>query len=170
MTETKPAVRLTGGCQCGAVRYALTAMPAKPCICYCRMCQKASGNILATFATVAMGDFELTRGEVTWWASSEQGERGFCATCGTPVLWRNPLETNVMSTTLGSLDHPELVKPVVSYGGESKIGWTDEVVHRVPIVIGEGVTSNWPAEIVRRTNNQHPDQDTDHWTPHPSTA
>jgi hypothetical protein len=163
-------IHLTGGCQCGAVRYALSAMPAKPCVCYCRMCQKASGNILATFATVPSEAFALTRGTVTWWASSEQGERGFCGNCGTPVLWRNPLEPEQISTTLGSFDHPELVKPTISYGGEGKIAWTDEVVHRVPIVIGEGVTASWPAEIVRRTSHQHPDHDTDHWTPHPSTA
>ena len=130
-------VRLTGGCQCGAVRYVLTAMPEKPCVCYCRMCQKASGNILATFATVSISDFEVTRGAVAWWSSSEQGERGFCINCGTPLLWRNPLEADVMSTTLGSLDHPELVKPVISYGGESKIDWTDEAVHRIPVKIGE---------------------------------
>ena len=29
---------LTGGCQCGAVRYALYAVPPEPSICHCRMC------------------------------------------------------------------------------------------------------------------------------------
>ncbi len=100
----------------------------------------------------------------------EQGERGFCGNCGTPVLWRNPLEPQQISTTIGSFDHPELVKPTISYGGEAKIAWTDEAVHRVPIVIGEGVTANWPAEIVRSSSHQHPDHDTEHWTPHPSNA
>jgi hypothetical protein len=162
-------VRLNGGCQCGAVRYVVTRQPEKPCVCYCRVCQKASGNILATFATVPIEAFELTRGEITWWASSEQGERGFCGICGTPVTWRNPVETDQISTTIGSFDKPELVKPTIAYGGEAKISWTDEAVHRQPIRIGDGITAGWPAELVRRTNHQHPDHDTGSWTPHPSS-
>ena len=35
---------LTGGCQCGAVRYEWTTRPAYSSVCYCRMCQKASGQ------------------------------------------------------------------------------------------------------------------------------
>ena len=58
------AVRLAGGCQCGAVRYALHAMPTYPMICYCRMCQKQFGNISGAFAGVERKDFELTRGEL----------------------------------------------------------------------------------------------------------
>ena len=34
-------VRLTGGCQAGAVRYVLNEQPPGPHICHCRMCQKA---------------------------------------------------------------------------------------------------------------------------------
>ena len=39
--------RLTGGCQCGAVRYALHEEPTSPHICHCRMCQKAFGSFFA---------------------------------------------------------------------------------------------------------------------------
>ena len=34
---------MTGGCQCGAVRYALNAQP-EGSFCHCRMCQRASGG------------------------------------------------------------------------------------------------------------------------------
>ena len=83
-------VRLTGGCQCGAVRYALHSQPARPAICHCRMCQKAAGNLFGSFAGVPSEDFEETRGKFSWWVSSSGGERGFCPNCGTPLAWRNP--------------------------------------------------------------------------------
>ena len=37
----------SGGCQCGAVRYALYAEPYDTHICHCRMCQKAFGAYYA---------------------------------------------------------------------------------------------------------------------------
>ena len=58
MTEaTKPV--LTGGCQCGAVRFALSAPPAKVSICHCRMCQKAAGAPFASFADIEHERFRL---------------------------------------------------------------------------------------------------------------
>jgi hypothetical protein len=36
MADQKPV--MTGGCQCGAVRYALYSVPSEPSICHCRMC------------------------------------------------------------------------------------------------------------------------------------
>ena len=51
MTDTRMPVH-TGGCQCGAVRYALYAEPTNPHVCHCRMCQKAFANYFAPFAEV----------------------------------------------------------------------------------------------------------------------
>ena len=36
--------KLTGGCQCGAVRYEWAEGPKYASVCHCRMCQKASGQ------------------------------------------------------------------------------------------------------------------------------
>ena len=54
---------LTGGCQCGAIRFALSAAPVKVSICHCRMCQKAAGAPFASFADVERSDFAWTRGK-----------------------------------------------------------------------------------------------------------
>ena len=51
MTDSKTPA-MTGGCQCGAVRYALMAEPTHASICHCRMCQKAFGNYIAPLAGV----------------------------------------------------------------------------------------------------------------------
>jgi hypothetical protein len=46
MAEPKNPI-LTGGCQCGAIRYVLTAPPESVHLCHCRMCQKAVGGPFA---------------------------------------------------------------------------------------------------------------------------
>ena len=51
MTSASKPV-LTGGCQCGAVRFAVSAPPTKISVCHCRMCQKASGAPFASFADI----------------------------------------------------------------------------------------------------------------------
>ncbi len=58
--QRKPV--LTGGCQCGAVRYALYAKPERAGICHCRMCQKAVGGPFFAWAAVRDTDFAWTRG------------------------------------------------------------------------------------------------------------
>ena len=51
----------SGGCQCGAVRYALYAEPYGTHICHCRMCQKAFGAFYAPLTLIRYKDFAWTR-------------------------------------------------------------------------------------------------------------
>jgi hypothetical protein len=163
-------VRLTGGCQCGAVRYVLHAEPEAPCICYCRMCQKQFGNILAAFAGVAIEDFELTRGEIAWFQSSYSARRGFCRDCGTPLAYGYLLQPRI-AMALGSLDHPDLVKPKFQYGAEGIVPWLQDAL-AVPVsatgTAGLQVKANGDDHYERtaRTNRQHPDHDTELWPLH----
>ena len=84
MTDASKPV-LTGGCQCGAVRFALTAAPNKISICHCRMCQKASGAPFASFADVNRTSFAWTKGQPSFFRSSSIADRGYCGACGTPL-------------------------------------------------------------------------------------
>jgi len=59
MPETNTA--MTGGCQCGAVRYALYEVPVST-VCHCRMCQKAVGGPFAALSKVPLAQFAWTRG------------------------------------------------------------------------------------------------------------
>ena len=110
--------RLTGGCQCGAVRYELMAPPKRACICHCRMCQKASGQPFMAFATVEAGaTCSWTRGAPGVFKSSNVAQRGFCKDCGTPLTFK--FEGEEISVTTGSLDDPAAAPPTVQYGVES---------------------------------------------------
>lgn len=91
--------RATGGCQCGAVRYAIAAGPAKSTVCHCRMCQRATGNAFAPLMEV-LSDTIVWTGQPAEWASSDLAMRGFCATCGTPLYYRSDDTTEIMAGTL----------------------------------------------------------------------
>ncbi len=67
MYKTQPV--MTGGCQCGAVRYALFETPEST-ICHCRMCQKAVGGPFAALSKVPLSRFAWTRGEPAAFRSS----------------------------------------------------------------------------------------------------
>src|SRR5687768_2423157 len=102
---------MTGGCQCGAVRYRLDEPLVNAHLCHCRMCQKAFGSYFAPWADVPLTKVVVTRGTVAHFNSSDPVERGFCRDCGTPLTFRYLKGGDRISVALGSLDHPEEVKP-----------------------------------------------------------
>jgi hypothetical protein len=161
-------VRLTGGCQCGAIRYVVTKQPERPCICHCRMCQKAGGNAFGIFAGVETRFFELTRGTPASFRTSDEADRLFCSNCGTQLAWK-ALGRDWISMTIGSFDNPVALKPIRHYGEEGRLPWIDEVVAARGAPTGIGARPGY-AEDIEKTNHQHPDHDTDTWTPHPSNV
>jgi hypothetical protein len=152
---------LSGGCQCGAVRYALYAEPTNPHICHCRMCQKAFGSFFAPLAGVELRDFAWTRGEPAVFHSSALAERGFCPQCGTPLTFRYG-DTERMSVALGSLDEPHRVRPQKQFGVEGRMPWFDTLAGLPGLTTEEDI----PAERREKLASfQHPDHDTGQWPP-----
>ena len=108
---------IKGGCQCGAVRYALRSEPTHASICHCRMCQKAFGNYFAALTGVPRRDLAWTKGEPGIFKSSDAVERGFCRDCGTPLTFAY-VERDRICVSIGSLDEPGRVNPEMQYGIE----------------------------------------------------
>ena len=156
MIEEAEGERLTGGCQCGAVRYALTSAPRSAAPCHCRMCQKAGGGPFMVFAGVPTKYFAFTRGQPAIFESSDIAERGFCARCGTPLTYRLKSSQRI-SVTVGSLDDPEAVTPTEQHGVESMLSWTS-TLHRLPTRRTQDFLD--AAQIKDVGGRQHPDHDT----------
>ena len=112
----------TGGCQCGAVSYALNAKPFSADFCHCRMCQRAVGNVFATLAPVHKDRIRWPKGPPAFFRSSSAAQRGFCRDCGTPLTFAYKGKP-YLSVTLGSLDDPELVPITGHWGVQSKVSW-----------------------------------------------
>lgn len=151
-------IRLTGGCQCGAVRYAITALPDSVSICHCRMCQKATGGAFLVTGTVPAQALTWTRGQPASFQSSSVAARDFCAHCGTPLSFRFTPGTRI-SVTLGSLDQPSHVQPTEQIGIEARMTWWERM-GALP-----QTATNMPDGIGAPVSHQHPDHDTAEWTP-----
>src|ERR1700681_463735 len=121
MTEVAKPL-LTGGCQCGAIRFALSAAPVKVSICHCRMCQKASGAPFASFADIERGDFTWTRGKPAAFRSSSLAERDFCRDCGTPLSFRR-IDGPRIEIIMAALDRGAQLVPTQQCAPESRLGW-----------------------------------------------
>ena len=159
----------TGGCQCGAVRYALLETPGNACICHCRMCQKQFGSFFGAFADVPTDSFRITRGSPGWFQSSDEALRGFCRDCGTPLFYKF-MSSPRIAVSIGALDRHSDMKPQAQYGIEAREPWFADLPFLPQTVTGDGDngSGDTPArfESIRLSNHQHPDHDTVDWPPH----
>lgn len=111
------AEEVTGGCQCGRVRYRVSIDNDEAYLCHCRMCQRATGGVSIAFKNVKKADVRWER-EPERYASSPIARRGFCEACGTPLTFEFPDSEN-MDLTIGSFDEPRRYTPKHHFGAES---------------------------------------------------
>ena len=80
---------LTGGCQCGAVRYEVSAEPLEVYVCHCRECRRQSASAFGISVIVPAEAFMLTQGNLRSWSRPTDSGRVlecmFCADCGTRI-------------------------------------------------------------------------------------
>ncbi len=145
----------TGGCQCGAVRYALYTEPAGG-ICHCRMCQKAVGGPFFAWAMVSDTDFAWTATQPAWFRSSSAARRCFCPACGTPLGFQYDRKPDHIDIGIATLDDPGTVRPTKSLGIESQLPWCDASLFALPSHrTGE---LGPPQDLTKIQIFQHPDR------------
>jgi hypothetical protein len=153
---------LTGGCQCGRVRYATSVVPDDVSVCHCRMCQKAVGGPFIALALVHPDQITWTRGKPASFRSSSIATRLYCADCGTPLAYVGDEKGDVELTT-GSFDEPERLVPTRSTGDESRLHWIDKLASLPGKTTQDLHTARNQVPIV---SFQHPDRDTPpDWSP-----
>lgn len=151
----------SGGCQCGAVRFRVTSKLGKASICHCRMCQKAFGGLYGPLVSVLdEKDLSWTRQEPKRFQSSNAVKRGFCGECGTPLTYEAP---DGIALAIGAFDDPSAIAPVIQYGVEGKLPFTDHMAD-IPARSTEDDFEAL-AFLASIVSNQHPDHDTETWPP-----
>lgn len=160
----------SGGCQCGAVRFAFSVRPDNPCLCHCRMCQKQVSGPFAAWTGAHRDHFRVTRGTVAHFKSSADALRGFCRDCGTPLTYEAQSRPRV-EVAIGALDRHAEIRPISHIGTESMEPWLPEIMHLPSTRTGDGDNGVGDTverfDLIRQSNLQHPDHDTVVWPPNP---
>ncbi len=134
-------MELTGGCRCGAVRYAISGEPQHVALCHCQDCRRSAGAPMVAWAAFAEEELTLTGGAPTTFNSSGTALRSFCSTCGTGLFYRNAeLLPGIVDIQSVTLDESERLPPGLHIQTAERIAWmeTAHELSSVPRYPGQG--------------------------------
>ena len=117
---------ITGGCQCGAVRYEISGPLENVVHCHCSMCRRLHGALFASFGDTDR-DHMTIHGEENLgsYESSPGLRRHFCRSCGGQIMVVYDGAPENMAVALGSLDPG--CSPGHDTTGERHIFWESKV-------------------------------------------
>ena len=121
MTES-----VSGGCQCGQVRYEIASPPTVVYCCHCRECQKQSASAFGMSVPVRMADVTFTGRLESWERATDLGTRTrcfFCADCGTRVYHQGTATPDFATIKGGTLDDTAGLTPSAHIWVSRKQPW-----------------------------------------------
>jgi hypothetical protein len=110
---TVPALPLTGGCQCGAVRYVISARPVTFYLCHCTECQRHTSSAFGESLRIARGALAVEGEPSLTTRASEKGtarEGWFCPSCGVRI-WHGSPGSGHVNIKAGTLDDTSWLVP-----------------------------------------------------------
>ena len=118
---------ISGGCRCGAVRYAL-AMETPPAVyaCHCRYCQTWSGSAFSEQFMAPEAALAVDGAVAAWTQDGEGGPRRvhtFCAVCHTRLYNTNSAVPGLAIIRAGTLDDSEGLAPIAHIWTSRKQPW-----------------------------------------------
>jgi len=127
MNSKSPALPLTGGCSCGAIRYEIASFPLLLYTCNCTDCQTASGSAFALNMPVLTKDFHVLQGEPKGWHhTSPTGVAvisWFCGDCGGRLHGDRAGRAEIVNVRAGTLDDTSWLVPVAHMFMKSAQPW-----------------------------------------------
>jgi hypothetical protein len=105
--------KLTGGCNCGLVRFEVTEPLVSASYCHCTRCQRRTGTAASANAVAVPGSFRILQGEerLRAWKPEDGAEKWFCGDCGSAMFSRDPDEPKHVGLRLGAFDEDPGVRP-----------------------------------------------------------
>ena len=108
-----PELPLTGGCQCGRVRYRINAVPYVFYLCHCTECQRHTSSAFGESLRVKPADLEIEGELKTFVRRSESGKRRegrFCPECGVRIV-HGTAGSDMVNIKAGTLDDTRWLAP-----------------------------------------------------------
>jgi hypothetical protein len=120
----------TGGCQCGALRYAISEAPQLVYTCHCTECQRLTGSAFSMALVVAAAAFHLAGTQPRpLQRTADSGRtvtRWVCPDCGT-WIWSGPkpgpTALDALRVRAGTLDDTSWLRPTAHFWTRSAQPW-----------------------------------------------
>ena len=118
--------KITGGCQCGAVRYEATGDAIFAGHCQCGDCRKSSGAAHVTGAAFPDAAVKFTGNLKGYSSKAESGgmaTREFCPICGGRVSFRSTNMPGMVILLAGTMDDLGAITPAMAVYGKRHVAW-----------------------------------------------
>ena len=118
--------KMTGGCQCGGVRYEAEGPAAFAAHCQCMDCKKSSGAGHVTAAGFPESGVKFSGAIKTYASKADSGmtvRRDFCPECGGRIAFRSPSFAGMVLVMAGSLDDPSQISPAAALYEKHHAAW-----------------------------------------------
>ncbi len=116
---------LTGGCACGAVRFAVTEPLIAASYCHCKRCQRRSGTTASVNARPSPGSFQVTTGteRMRVWKPQDGREKWFCGDCASGLFSSGPNQADPVGIRIGTFDGDPGVRPTAHFFVDYAAPW-----------------------------------------------
>jgi len=139
---------LTGGCQCGAIRYRITIEPTMLYACHCQECQKQSASAFGLSMSTPAAGVAITLGEPREWRRVAPSGREviavFCGSCGTRIMHRSGANPAAVTIKPGSLDDTGWLRPGAHIWTGSGQPWTSACREEALVIEGQPEAEDFP--------------------------
>jgi hypothetical protein len=146
---------ISGGCDCGTLRYRLLTAPLFVHCCHCRWCQRESGSAFALNAMIEADRVELLGGQPEMIENPSASGKGQqfarCPHCRIAV-WSHyaGAGSTIAFVRVGTLDDPDRLPPDIHIFTSTRQPW---------VIVGEGIPAvpeyydrktHWPEQSLVR--------------------
>lgn len=118
--------KISGSCQCGAVRYEIDAEPMVALHCQCLDCKKSSGSGHVTAGAFPEAAVHITGTLKSYSNVSDSGAtvtRAFCPECGGRISFKSSGIPGMLAITAGSMDDPNAISPSIAVYHKRHASW-----------------------------------------------
>ena len=153
---TLPPLPITGGCQCGAVRYKIAGRPVVFYLCHCTECQRHTSSAFGESLRIRREDLVVEGDMAGFTRMSESGRRldgYFCPACGVRIV-HGTAGSELVNIKAGTLDDTSWLAPAGHIWTASKqkfvaIGEDELAFERQPDDGYAALVAHWDDMIAR---------------------